>query len=366
MTTPRQPQEPSPETQLEQVVGRVSNLNQRIEALRTELRLATEEAQELNEQSSDELVIIDSERIALQRDIQALRQVSERFLSDQLASLTTEIQNTANDINRGLDESHEAFRDVQQASEGFADDVSDIGNGINDGERRMREFAERLESERALSIHGMDNIISLFIDIGWLEHFINELRKELLERNQRLQRRAARALRRKLRAWQRKVVLLQLQAIFTKLLIAFIPAGPAGPAGPPGPQGAQGPQGPQGRRGPQGPPGSAPGLPGVLSIQLSLDTSYGFGVHTLTVVTPAAYAAEAYIQWDAAGGSGQLQVELDVQNPSSVAWTTLVTNRGPNDEFHFTTNVPGNYLFRGTVRDATGQSAWNTLSVTFP
>ena len=76
--------------------------------------------------------------------------------------------------------------------------------------------------------------------------------------------------------------------------------------------------------------------------------------------------AETYVQWSASGGSGQLTVDLTVQRPGSNRWDALATGRGPNDEFLFNTSVPRTYLFKATVHDSSGQSQFNTLSVTFP
>jgi hypothetical protein len=76
--------------------------------------------------------------------------------------------------------------------------------------------------------------------------------------------------------------------------------------------------------------------------------------------------AETYVQWSASGGSGQLTVDFAVQRPGSSRWDALATGRRPNDEFLFNTSVPGTYLFKATVHDFSGQSQFNTLSVTFP
>jgi hypothetical protein len=85
-----------------------------------------------------------------------------------------------------------------------------------------------------------------------------------------------------------------------------------------------------------------------------------------TPISGAQYAAEAYIQWNASGGTGQLTVSLEVQRPGSTRWESLVSGMGPNDEHLFVTHAPGTYTFRATAKDSTGNSSFNTMTLTFP
>ncbi|MEE8106000.1 MAG: hypothetical protein V3T86_10740 [Planctomycetota bacterium] len=74
------------------------------------------------------------------------------------------------------------------------------------------------------------------------------------------------------------------------------------------------------------------------------------------------------VQWNAAGGVGQLTVDLDVQEPGSLSFRNLASGLGPNDQYVYTSPVGGRdtYLFRATVTDFRGQSTFDTLSVTCP
>ncbi len=121
--------------------------------------------------------------------------------------------------------------------------------------------------------------------------------------------------------------------------------------------------------GPAPMPAPAPAPAPSITVQLNLAVGRfgpGKAIHIVYVTTPAQYFAEAFIQWNASGGSGQLQVDLEVQRPGSTTFQTLASNRGPNDEYLFGTNIPGTYLFRATAKDSAGKSSFNTLSVTFP
>jgi hypothetical protein len=88
----------------------------------------------------------------------------------------------------------------------------------------------------------------------------------------------------------------------------------------------------------------------------------------VTPINAAGYSGEIHVQWSASssGSSGQITVDLEVQRSGSTRWETLVTGRGPSDQYTFTANAPGTYLFRATAKDSTGASGWNTMSVTFP
>ena len=116
------------------------------------------------------------------------------------------------------------------------------------------------------------------------------------------------------------------------------------------------------------PPNQPPAAPPInVSVNLEVGAfGPGKAIHILYVVAPAQYAAEAYIQWTASGGRGQLTVDLDVQKPGSSTWTRLVSGRGPSDHYLFSTNTPGTYVFRATARDSSGNSAFNTTTVDFP
>ena len=119
-------------------------------------------------------------------------------------------------------------------------------------------------------------------------------------------------------------------------------------------------------------PSSTPSVPPI-SVSANLGIGKfgpGKGIHVLaapgTPISGAKYLAEAYIQWNASGGKGQLTVDLEVQRPRSSSWEKLVSGRGPNDEHLFSADAPGSYVFRVTARDSAGNSSFNTLTVDFP
>ena len=71
------------------------------------------------------------------------------------------------------------------------------------------------------------------------------------------------------------------------------------------------------------------------------------------------------VQWAAAGGVGQLTVDLDVQDPGSTSFRRLASGLGPNDQYTYV-GSRDSYLFRATVTNSRGQSTFDTLSVTRP
>lgn len=125
---------------------------------------------------------------------------------------------------------------------------------------------------------------------------------------------------------------------------------------------------------PLGPPAPPPGpSPKPSSPPITVKTNLelgkfgpGKGIHIIVVAGTGQYAAEAYIQWNASGGTGQLTVELDVQRPGSSGWEKLVAGMGPDDDHLFVTHVPGTYTFKATAKDASGKSSFNTTTVVFP
>lgn len=75
------------------------------------------------------------------------------------------------------------------------------------------------------------------------------------------------------------------------------------------------------------------------------------------------YRAEFNLIWNASSPNGQVTVDLKlVSGPG--ATRTLATNRGPNDQFQFSTNYPGTYLFRAEGTDSAGQTCFATHQVT--
>lgn len=85
------------------------------------------------------------------------------------------------------------------------------------------------------------------------------------------------------------------------------------------------------------------------------------------LVTPVGQRCQFVVEWNAAGGTGQLTVDLEVREPGKAGWRLLADTVGPTDQFTFTgPRVPRPYLFRATVTDAQGQMAFDTLSVQCP
>jgi len=123
---------------------------------------------------------------------------------------------------------------------------------------------------------------------------------------------------------------------------------------------------------PNNQPGPTPTAPPItVSANLGIGKfGPGKGIHVLaaagTPISGPKYLAEAYVQWNASGGKGQLTVDLEVQRPHSSRWDKLVSGRGPNDEHLFTADAPGSYVFRVTAKDTTGNSSFNTLTIEFP
>jgi hypothetical protein len=121
----------------------------------------------------------------------------------------------------------------------------------------------------------------------------------------------------------------------------------------------------------KGPPGKPAAVPINVTVNLGIGKfGPGKGIHVMyavgTPISGAQYSAEAYIQWNASGGTGQLTVSLEVQRPGSTRWESLVSGMGPNDEHLFVTHAPGAYTFRATAKDSTGNSSFNTMTLTFP
>lgn len=83
------------------------------------------------------------------------------------------------------------------------------------------------------------------------------------------------------------------------------------------------------------------------------------------LITPQGNRCQFVVQWAAAGGVGQLTVNLDVQDPGAASFRRLATGMGPTDQYTFVGNR-STYLFRATVTDSRGQSTFDTLSVACP
>jgi hypothetical protein len=106
--------------------------------------------------------------------------------------------------------------------------------------------------------------------------------------------------------------------------------------------------------------------PGALAVSMRLAMDkIGAGRAIHIAYDGTHYTAETYVRWNAAGASG-LKVNLEVQRPGSTRFEQLVTGPQPSDDFLFSTNNPGSYLFRATATDVSGKTTFNTLSVTFP
>ena len=74
----------------------------------------------------------------------------------------------------------------------------------------------------------------------------------------------------------------------------------------------------------------------------------------------AQYVAEWFMEWNASGGIGQTTVDLQVQRPNASTFQTIATGLGPNDEYLFSTDIGGTYVFRAIVRDSRGNTRSDT------
>ena len=104
----------------------------------------------------------------------------------------------------------------------------------------------------------------------------------------------------------------------------------------------------------------------MINLQLEPNTfGPGRSIHILVVAAPYQYFAEFYLMWNASG-SGQVTVDLELISGPVPAPRLLADNRGPSDRYLFSTNQPGNYLFRATATDAQGNTCFDTLQVDLP
>jgi hypothetical protein len=109
------------------------------------------------------------------------------------------------------------------------------------------------------------------------------------------------------------------------------------------------------------PPPNVIAAPTIVLSQAMLPTG---GLFYL-LITHRGDRCQFVVQWAAAGGVGQLTVDLDVQDPSSTSFRRLASGLGPTDQYTFVGDRD-TYLFRATVIDSRGQSTFDTLSVTCP
>jgi hypothetical protein len=109
------------------------------------------------------------------------------------------------------------------------------------------------------------------------------------------------------------------------------------------------------------PPPNVIAAPTIVLSQATLPTG---GLFYL-LITSQGNRCQFVVQWAAAGGVGQLTVDLDVQDPGTTSFRRLASGLGPNDQYTYVGNRD-TYLFRATVTDSRGQSTFDTLSVTCP
>lgn len=83
------------------------------------------------------------------------------------------------------------------------------------------------------------------------------------------------------------------------------------------------------------------------------------------LITPFGSRCQFVLEWTAAGGTGQLTVDLDVTDPSG-ATRRLASGRGPSDQYTFTGDRGVTYVFTATVTDSAGQSSFDTHTVVTP
>lgn len=84
------------------------------------------------------------------------------------------------------------------------------------------------------------------------------------------------------------------------------------------------------------------------------------------LITHRGSVCQFVLEWFASGGNGQLTVDLDVQDPGSATFRRLATGLGPTDQYTFNGLRGATYVFRATVTDAQGQTAFDTHTVTCP
>ncbi len=120
------------------------------------------------------------------------------------------------------------------------------------------------------------------------------------------------------------------------------------------------------------PPTSGPTAPPIaVDLRLKQNT-FGPGKAIYVIAVPAIggrsaqYVAEWFMEWAATGGSGQVTVELQVKRPSSNSFQTIARGLGPSDNYLFTANTCGTYVFKAIARDSKGNSRFATSSVTAP
>ena len=103
-----------------------------------------------------------------------------------------------------------------------------------------------------------------------------------------------------------------------------------------------------------------------LTINLSLGT-HAYGGSLYYLITIQGTRVLIMLEWVASGGVGQLTVDLDVLEPYATTYRRLASGLGPTDSYDYGIAVLGaTYAFRATVTDSTGQSVFDTETVTVP
>lgn len=114
------------------------------------------------------------------------------------------------------------------------------------------------------------------------------------------------------------------------------------------------------------PPPVTPAETCRIGLELEPDTfGPGRSIHILVVAAPFQYFAEFYLQWRASG-AGQVTVDLELISGPVPSPRLLADDRGPSDRYLFSTNQPGQYVFRATGTDAQGNTCFDTLQVDLP
>lgn len=111
-------------------------------------------------------------------------------------------------------------------------------------------------------------------------------------------------------------------------------------------------------------PRADPDTESTPSILLSLGY-LAIGGQFYLLITRQGQRCQFVVDWAAAGGGGQLTVDLDVQEPGASGFRRLATGFGPVDQYVYT-GARSTYIFRARVTDSQGISSFDTLTVTCP
>jgi hypothetical protein len=246
------------QAELELIARRNAAVGERIVALRERVNAAEQDAKSLEAQLGTHSKVINREREVLLRDLHALSDLKGKFASPQTLDLSAEVEEAIRQASEGLDHAEASLKKGQDTLPHVGESLHSIRSALDQGAHEQSALSEKITTTTQNPTKLL--VIQLYLLLLSLENDINELRKTLLEIIQDVQTLLIQILGLKLLAGQLKDLVLQVQAILTKLLIFLIPKGDKGEKGDKGDKGDPGPRGARGPRGPRGPvpPGSAP------------------------------------------------------------------------------------------------------------